>query len=342
MTKRVLNTLFISTQKTRLAKDGEAIGVWVDREKRHKIPLHGLSSIVCFGGCYVTPSLMHTLLEAGIHVAYCTTSGKFLGRVEGLPSGNILLRKAQFRCAESTTESLELARSFVIGKLAGTRRFVVRSARENRQTSESKALQECADQLSGCLRTANSADSMDALRGAEGSGARLYFDRWPTLLRTKKFSWNGRNRRPPKDPLNALLSFGYTLLQSDCIAALASVGLDPAVGFLHQDRPGRLSLALDLMEEFRIPVVDRLVLGLVNTGQLGPSDFETQGSGAVMMSDDARRKFLTKYQEQKQKNLRHRFLEQESCWGMMPFLQALLLARTLRSDLDCYPPLEIR
>tara|TARA_R110002073_G_C9493103_1_gene580985 strand:- start:2511 stop:3062 length:552 start_codon:yes stop_codon:yes gene_type:complete len=183
---------------------------------------------------------------------------------------------------------------------------------------------------------------MDALRGAEGSGARLYFEQWPLLLRTKNFAWNGRNRRPPKDPLNALLSFGYTLLQSDCIAALASVGLDPAVGFLHQDRPGRLSLALDLMEEFRIPVVDRLVLALVNTGQFRSKDFDTQGSGAVLMSDDARKKFLTKYQEQKQKELQHQFLDQASTWGMMPFLQALLLARTLRSDLECYPPLEIR
>ncbi len=314
MSKRVLNTLFISTEGTRLAKDGEAIGVWIEREKRHKIPIRGLASIVCLGGCYITPALMHSLLEAGVHVAYCSATGKFLGRVEGLPTGNVLLRRAQFRAVEATEVRLDLARSFVVGKLASARQFVVRAARENRSSNSSAALHEAAGQISGCLRSAMEATSSEGLRGCEGSAASLYFDLWPQLVRSKGFEWSGRNRRPPKDPINALLSFGYTLLQSDCVAALASVGLDPAVGYLHEDRPGRWSLALDLMEEFRVPVVDRLVLALINTSVMRPEHFDTQGSGAVLMKDEARRKFLAKYQEQKQRTLQHQFLEQEATW----------------------------
>lgn len=334
-----LNTLFITVEGTRLKKEGECVVVTIQDEKKAEVPLRHLRSVVCLARAWLTPELMESCSEAGIHVAFFGVTGRFLARVEGLPGGNVLLRRQQFRAADDPVRTLAIARALVVGKLANARQFLLHARRDAARERQPQ-LEEAAHRLSNHLRAIERADDLEQLRGLEGIAARDYFGAFPLLLKgsASGFEFEGRNRRPPRDPLNALLSFGYALLLQDCAGALAGVGLDPAVGFLHEDRPGRLSLALDLMEEFRTPVVDRLVLAMVNRAQLKPEDFRTEAAGAVLLRDEARKAFLVAYQSAKQVAVRHAFLEQETTWGVAPHLQALLLARTLRGELDAYPP----
>ncbi|MBZ4413538.1 type I-C CRISPR-associated endonuclease Cas1c [Myxococcus sp. XM-1-1-1] len=338
-----LNTLFITVEGTRLNKEGERVVVTVQGEKKAEVPLRHLRSVVCLARAWMTPELLESCVEAGIHVSFFGMTGRFLARVEGLPGGNVLLRREQYRAADDGGRTLAIAGAMVVGKVSNARQFLLHAKRDA-AAEQAQPLEEAARKLAEHLRAVGRAEELAQVRGLEGIAARDYFEVFPCLLKggARRFGFDGRNRRPPRDPLNALLSFGYALLAQDCAGALAGVGLDPAVGFLHEDRPGRLSLALDLMEELRAPVVDRLVFSLVNRGQLKPEDFKEEAAGAVMLRDEARKAFLVAYQAAKQVEVQHVFLGQQTSWGLVPHLQALLLARTLRGELDGYPPFAVR
>ncbi|EYF05344.1 type I-C CRISPR-associated endonuclease Cas1c [Chondromyces apiculatus] len=338
-----LNTLFVTAERALLHKEHETVVVKIDGEVKAQLPMLHLASVVCFGRATVTPDLMAALAEAGVHVAFLSPTGRFLARVEGLPGGNVLLRRQQYRAADDPTRTLAIARSMVVGKLSNARQFLLH-ARRDAPPDARDTLAAAADRLALFLRSAPTAETLDALRGTEGAAAREYFGAFNALIKRnpETFQFAGRSRRPPLDPLNALLSFGYVLLMQDCAAAATGVGLDPAVGYLHEERPGRLALALDLMEELRAPIVDRLVFALVNRGQMSATDFVHEPAGGCRLTDDARKRFLVAYQESKRAELRHPFLEQDTTYTQVPHLQALLLARTLRGDLPVYPPFAIR
>jgi len=338
-----LNTLFVTLDGAWLHKERETLVVKQEGVQRLQVPLLHLASVACFGRVGCSPELMAALSEAGIHVAFFSSYGKLLARVEGMPGGNVLLRREQYRAADDLVRTVELARAMVVGKVANARSFLLH-ARRDATEAHKDALAEVCEQLALHLRALSRATSANEVRGLEGMAARDYFSVFPLLVKRHEeaFRFNGRSRRPPLDRINALLSFGYALLLQDCAAALAGVGLDPAVGFLHEERPGRLSLALDLMEEFRAPLVDRFVLSLVNRSQLSPEDFREEPNGAWRLTDAGRKTFLVAWQENKRGELRHEFLEQNAPWSRMPHLQALLLARTLRKDLEVYPPFSLR
>jgi len=338
-----LNTLFVTVDGARLSKEGETVVVTLEKEKRAQVPLRHLSGIVCLARTFVTPELMADCAEGGVYVSFFGYNGRFLARVEGVPGGNVLLRRQQFRAADDAARTLGLARAMVIGKVANARQFLLH-ARRDAEESRQAALAETCHVLGNHLRALEHAETLDIVRGLEGVAAKDYFSALPLLLKREEgtFAFDGRTRRPPRDPFNALLSFGYALLMQDCAGAAAGVGLDPAVGFLHEERPGRLSLALDLMEELRVPVVDRLVVSLINRAQVGPGDFRRESAGAVLLTDVGRKTFLVAYQQAKQAEVRHPFLQQGTSWGQVPHLQALLLARAVRGELDAYPPFSLR
>jgi CRISP-associated protein Cas1 len=338
-----LNTLFVTTDGAYLRKDHETVVVRVEEATRVQVPLQHLASVVCFGRVAVSPELMSALAEAGVHVAFFSHSGRFLARVEGMPGGNVVLRRGQFRCADDLARTLALARAMVAGKVYNTRQFLLHAKRDAVE-SRRQGLAEAAERLASSLRSLAGAETLDAVRGVEGNAAREYFAVFPLLVKREEaaFRFTGRSRRPPKDRLNAMLSFGYALLAQDCAGAAAGVGLDAAVGYLHEERPGRLSLALDLMEELRGAVVDRLVLSLVNRGQVGAGDFVEDAAGGWRLADGARKTFLVAYQEAKQVEVQHEFLGQQVPWGRVPHLQALLLARVIRGELEVYPPFRVR
>lgn len=339
MSTETNNVLYVTTERARCSLDGATIVVKVEDDVRLRVPIQHLEGVVMFGATYMTPECMGALAEAGISVAFLSFTGRFLARVEGLPGGSVALRRAQHRAADLPERKLDLARAFVIGKLASQRAFLRRQAREQ----DAAAIGEQADLLAALARSASAVVDLDALRGLEGSGARAYFSVFGRFLRGDPgFSFAGRSRRPPRDRINALLSFGYALLMRDCVTAAASAGLDPALGFLHEDRPGRLGLALDLMEELRVPVVDRLVISLVNRGQLKPVDVVERPDGGFELAAAGRKTFLTAYQEAKNVELTHAFLDHKTTWGLVPHLQARLFAKVVRGDLDAYPPLELR
>ncbi|NUQ76368.1 MAG: type I-C CRISPR-associated endonuclease Cas1 [Polyangiaceae bacterium] len=338
-----LNTLFITADGAYVHKDHATVVVRVDGEAKLQVPLMHLASVVCFGRVSMSPELMAALSEAGTHIAFFTPSGRFLARVEGVPGGNVLLRRRQYRAADEEATSLGIARSMVIGKVVNARSFLLQ-ARRDAAAERREAIAAACDRLSVHLRGLSTAPDVASVRGFEGVSAKEYFGVFNHLIKREEeeLRFMGRSRRPPKDRVNALLSFGYALLLQDCAGAAAGVGLDPAVGFLHEERPGRLSLALDLMEELRVVVVDRLVLSLLNRGQIGVGDFTEEASGGYRLADGARKKLLVAYQEAKQVEVLHSFLDQAVPWGRVPHLQSLLLARTLRGDLEVYPPFSIR
>lgn len=339
--KKLLNTLYITSENACLKKDGENLVVEIEGAERARAPLHMLASVVTFGAILVSPALIGACASAGITLVLMDRVGRFQARIEGPVSGNVLLRRAQYAMADTP---LSIVRSLVIGKVANQRAVLMRTLRDygNEYASETRAEIEVATQrLARIVRQAEfGEETPDTLRGLEGEAASLYFSQFDKLIRVpdSEMRFNRRSRRPPLDAVNALLSFLYTLLTHECRSALESVGLDPAVGFLHRDRPGRPSLALDLMEEMRPILADRLALSLINRRQVGPKDFETREGGAVMMSDDARRVVLTAWQERKRDERRHAFLDEVTPLGLVPWVQALLLARHLRGDLDAYPP----
>ncbi|MBO0346677.1 type I-C CRISPR-associated endonuclease Cas1 [Roseibium sp. CAU 1637] len=339
--KKLLNTVYITTEGAALRKDGENLVADVDGVERARVPFHMLGSLVVFGAVYVSPALIGACARSGITLVLLERNGRFLARVEGPVTGNVLLRRAQYK---SSDEPEDIVRSIIIGKIANQRAVLMRSLRDYRDEFAPPVLERVVhvtDRLARLVRRVEkSEDTLDQLRGSEGEAANLYFSVFDHLIRSPdaEICWQGRSRRPPLDPLNALLSFLYTLLTHDCRSACESVGLDPAVGFLHRDRPGRPSLALDLMEELRPVLVDRLALSLVNRRQLRAGDFEVRDGGAVVLKEDARKTVLTAWQERKKEERQHAFLGEKAPLGLVPYLQAQMLARHLRGDLDAYPP----
>lgn len=339
--KKMLNTIYVTTEGAALRKDGENLVAEVESVERSRVPLHMLSAVVVFGAVFVSPPLMAALASAGIALTFLDRNGRFQARLEGPVSGNVLLRRAQYRLSDAPED---VARSIVIGKVANQRAVLMRSLRDYGEAygeADRGAIGTVTDRLAHILRRVERADeTLEQIRGSEGEAAHLYFSVFDHLIRSPdpEMRWRGRSRRPPLDPVNALLSFLYTLLTHDCRSALESVGLDPAVGFLHRDRPGRPSLALDLMEEMRPVLADRLALSLVNRRQLRAKDFEARDGGAVMMREEARKSVLTAWQERKREERIHPFLEERAPLGLVPYLQAQMLARHLRGDLDAYPP----
>ncbi len=339
--KKLLNTFYVTTEGASLRKDGENLVAQIEGTERARVPLHMLASVVAFGAVHLSPALIGACAAAGITIVLLERSGRFQARIEGPVAGNVLLRRAQYRASDTP---VEIVRGLVLGKVANQRSVLMRSLRdygEEFSPGSSERMSAVADRLAYILRRASRADlDAEALRGAEGEAASLYFSVFDLLIRSPDAAmrFRGRSRRPPLDPINALLSFLYTLLTHDCRSAAEAVGLDPAVGFLHRDRPGRPSLALDLMEELRPVLVDRLALSLVNRRQVRARDFETRDGGAVWLTEEGRRTVLTAWQERKKEERRHPFLEEAAPLGLVPYLQAQLLARHLRGDLDAYPP----
>lgn len=339
--KKLLNTLYVTTEGASLRKDGENVVAEVDGAERGRVPLHMLGSVVVFGGIFISPPLIGALARAGITLALLDRQGRFEARVEGPISGNVLLRRAQYRASERPDE---IVRSIVAAKITNQRAVLQRALRDygNEMAVDRRAAVEgVVDRLGRILRrVAFMNEGVEALRGAEGEAANGYFGVFSDLIRAPDtdMKFNGRSRRPPLDPVNALLSFLYTLLTHDCRSAAESIGLDPAVGFLHRDRPGRPSLALDLMEELRPVFADRLALSLINRRQLRSGEFETRDGGAVLLSDTGRKTVLTAWQDRKKEERRHPFIDETTPLGLVPYLQAQLLARHLRGDLDGYPP----
>ena len=335
-----LNTLFVTLDGAYLRKDGAAVQVRHEKQTKLRVPLHNLDGIVCFGwDCTASASLMGACAEANVSLSFHTPHGKFLAASQGFTSGNILLRRAQYRAADLPSKTLDIAQKMIIGKLSNSRQVLLRATRDHGEKNPANAanLIKAADQLSRRIRYANTATNLDSLRGVEGDAATYYFAAFPALLTNTTLKLNGRTKRPPTDPVNALLSFLYTLLTHDCRSALESCGLDAQCGFLHRDRPGRPSLALDLMEEFRAPFADRAALTLLNRQQIKANDFETKENGAVLLKADSRKKVLTHWQERKQTEIVHPLLNEKVTLGLLPHLQARLLARHLRDDIDAYP-----
>lgn len=335
--KKLLNTLYISTQGAYLSKEGECVVVSVDREERLRTPIHSLSGIVSFGNVMISPFLMGFCAEKDVGVSFLTEGGKFLARIKGAVSGNVLLRKAQYRMSDDEQKSLEIARNILTGKFSNCRIVLNRFVRDYGQDAE---IDYVTGRLNNQISLLNSAKTLDELRGLEGDSAKLYFSVFNKLIRAQKedFIFEGRNKRPPMDNVNALLSFIYTILAHDVESALETVGLDPAVGFLHRDRPGRASLALDIMEELRPFFADRIVLSLINLQRIDAKGFRKTESGAVIMNDETKKAVLIAYQERKKDELLHPFIQEKVNIGMIPYIQSLLMARFIRGDLDSYPP----
>jgi CRISPR-associated protein Cas1 len=333
--KKLLNTLYITRQKCYLHKVRETIVIKQEAEKLGQFPAISIANILCFGQVSVSPFLMGYCGEQGIGLAFYSEYGKFLARVQGPQTGNVLLRRTQYRWADSGEKSLSIARLVVAAKIANGRSILMREIRNH---GENSTLSGAVSKLANNLRRAKQAQSVAEAMGIEGDAANIYFGVFSELLRDSEFNFNGRVRRPPTDPVNALLSYLYTLITHECASALQGVGLDPYVGFLHQDRPGRLSLALDLLEEFRAPWADRFVLTLINRKQVQSKDFITEASGAVRLNDDARKRVLTAWQERKQVVINHPYLQEKVAIGLLPHCQAMLLARHIRGDTEYYPP----
>lgn len=337
--QRFLNTLYITTQKTYLHKKGDAIEVIVDDKTVATIPMINLDSIVCFGNIYVSPFLLGSAPEHNITISFLSETGKFLARVQGPVAGNVLLRKAQYRVSDDKDKSALVAKYFITGKIANQKTVLQRAIRDHKDKVDVESLRIAIKFLERNLDKIQRENDLDRLRGIEGDSAETYFSVFDELITSQKkdFKFEGRNRRPPLDNVNAMLSYVYTLLYHDMISACEVVGLDPAVGFMHRDRPGRLSLALDLMEEFRPFFADRLVLSLINRNEVNENQFEKTASGAVLMNEEARKTVINAYQTKKSAVLNHPYVEKKMHLAILFQTQVRLLARYLRGDIDGYP-----
>lgn len=338
--KKHLNTLYVTTQGSYLAKDGETVVVKVDGDIRLRIPVHTIGGIVCFGNVSCSPFLMGFCAENQVGLSFLTEHGRFLARVQGPVSGNVLLRREQYRRADDLKAAAEVARSILTGKMANCRAVLQRALRDHSEKIDDGALRHAVLRLTRQIELLDGDNSLDELRGLEGDAAHIYFNVFDHLIVAQKtvFRFDDRNRRPPLDNVNCLLSFIYTLVMHDIRSALETVGLDPTVGFLHRDRPGRPGLALDLMEEFRPYIADRLVLSLINLLQVQEKGFKKMESGAVTMTDETRKTVIVAYQERKKEEITHPFLGERIMVGLLFHVQALLMARHLRGDIDGYPP----
>lgn len=339
--KRLLNTLFVTTPGSWLAREGEAVVVRRERETRLRVPVHTLESVICFGRVNCTTGLIELCGGQGVPISFLTEHGRFIGRIEGPVSGNVLLRRTQYRWADDLARAAQVAGAMVAGKLANARAVLLRAVRDRPEGDGVGPLEAAARGLLNAAARLKAGATLDEARGMEGEGARAYFGVFNHLIAAQKeeFFFAGRSRRPPLDNLNALLSFVYTLLAHDVAAAAQGIGLDPAVGFLHRDRPGRPGLALDLMEELRPALADRLVLSLVNLRQVQGTGFRTTETGAVTMDEATRKAVIVAWQKRKQEEITHPYLGEKVAVGLLPYVQALLLARHLRGDLEGYPPL---
>lgn len=338
--RHMLNTLFVTTQDAYLSLDGENVVVNREQQEIGRFPLHNLNSIISFSYSGASPALMGACAKRDINLTFCTPNGRFLARTTGITNGNVLLRRQQYRLADSETDSASIAANMITGKLYNSRWSIERTIRDHGMRIDCERFRAASETIKNLMPLTRDARNSDALRGLEGTAAAAYFGVFDGMILRNKdvFYFRGRNRRPPLDNVNAIMSFVYSLLGNDCAAALESVGLDAYVGFLHTDRPGRTSLALDLMEELRPCLADRFVLTLINTQVVHEKDFVKTEDGAVRMTDDARKKLLKAWQERKQDVITHPFLEEKIPWGLVPYVQALLLARFIRGDLDAYPP----
>lgn len=338
--KKLLNTLYVTAGDSYLALDGENIVV-LDKDKEiGRLPLHNLEGIVSFGYRGTSPALMGACAERDISLCYLTPGGKFLARVTGNVKGNVVLRKRQYEASVDERESLEIAKNCITGKVFNARWVLERATRDHSIQVDVERLKKASAMLKDSIAAIQESKSKEQLRGYEGEAASIYFGVFDELIlqQKKDFSFEGRNKRPPLDNVNAMLSFIYTILTNNIAAALETVGLDPYVGVLHTERPGRVSLALDIIEELRSVLADRFVLTLINKKVVNGNDFLKKENGAVIMKDDARRKILTEWQNKKKETLTHPYLKEKMEWGMVPYIQAMLLARYLRGDLDAYPP----
>lgn len=338
--KQLLNTLYIQTQGTYLRLDHETLKIEVEKEIRRQIPLHHLGAIVVFGNVLLSPFLIHRCAIDGRDLVWLSEHGQFKARLSGPTTGNVLLRRSQHQTLTNPTAALLVARYIVAGKLQNARQVLMRAAREAETTTDKTALSTAAKVHAEAIRTTETAPDLDKLRGIEGYAAKSYFAAFTHMIRTHReaFTFTERSRRPPRDPINALLSLVYTLLAGECVAACEGVGLDPQMGFLHTLRPGRPSLALDLMEELRAPLADRLVLTLINRNQIKPDDFIERPGGAIHLTEDARKIFLAAYQKRKQEETPHTIVGSKVPIGLITHVQARLLARHLRQDLPTYQP----
>lgn len=337
--KKHLNTLFVTTQGAYLAKEGETVSVRVDGKSRLQLPIHTLDGIVCFGQVSCSPFLMGFCAERDVAVSFLTEYGRFLAKVTGPVSGNVLLRRTQYRWADHVEKTIEVTRAVLAGKINNCRAVLQRALRDHSSKIETTDVKASSARLSQILSHLQANLPLERLRGYEGEAAKVYFGVFDHLITSQKndFVFNERNRRPPLDRVNCLLSFLYTMVMHDVRSALESVGLDPAVGFLHRDRPGRPGLALDLMEEFRPVIADRLALSLINLSQVRAGGFRIMESGAVLMDDETRKTLLVAYQKRKQDEIMHPFLKEKMPVGLLFHTQAILLARFIRGDLDGYP-----
>lgn len=338
--RKLQNTLYITTPDAYLSLDGENIVMSVDREVRGQRPLHLFESIVVFGYPGASPALLGKCAEMGITVTFLTPQGKFLSRSVGRTYGNVIVRRSQYRIADDPERSLLIARNMISAKLTNSAAVLRRVLRDHRERVDAETVEQTSAQIKSGAVSAYRAESADSLRGLEGECANRYFSVFDELILQQKdiFYFNRRNRRPPMDPVNAMLSFGYSLMTSMCSSALETAGLDPYVGFFHTERPGRCSLALDLLEEFRAPFADRFVLTMINKKIVTDSSFVIKENGAVLLMDGARKEFLDQWQKKKYEEVQHPYLKEKVQWGMIPFVQAMLLAKYIRGDLDDYPP----
>ncbi|MFD0896603.1 type I-C CRISPR-associated endonuclease Cas1c [Loigolactobacillus binensis] len=338
--KKLLNTLFVTTPNAYLFLDGGNIGIRADEQVLGKVPLLNLEGVVTFGRSGASPALMSECMQHSIPMTFLSPQGKFLGRVIGISKGNVVLRKRQYHIAENLTASSLIARNFIIGKIYNQRWMLERATRDHGLVIDTPRFKSVSSQFKEVTKQIIQCVDLETIRGIEGNAATQYYSLFDQLILQQKdnFQFHGRNRRPPLDNVNALLSFTYTLLAHDTAAALETVGLDAYVGFMHQDRPGRISLALDLMEELRGVYADRFVLRLINKRIVSAKDFQKKENGAVLLRDEARKRFLTEWQARKQDTIVHPYLNEKIAWGLVPYCQALLLARYLRGDLDAYPP----
>ncbi len=337
--KKLLNTLYVTSPDAYLGLDGENVIVKKEDAVALRIPIHNLEAITTFNYVGASPALMRKCGEKGVSLSFFQ-GDRFCGRFVGQENGNVILRKTQYRVSDIEQDSLKIARNMILGKVHNAKYVVDRALRDHALRLDCDRMQKASQYLKQSLRNIKESVSLDQLRGLEGESASIYFGVFDELIlqQKKDFSFLGRNKRPPMDNVNALLSFAYSLLTSECAGAAYAVGLDPYVGFLHRDRPGRQSLALDLMEELRAPVADRFVLTLINKQEITGKGFKKMESGAVLLNDETRRLILQKWQESKKEQVQHPFLKEKVQIGLLPYVQAMLLARYLRGDIDAYPP----
>lgn len=338
--RKLLNTLFVTTADAYVSLDGENVVVQREQQEMARFPLHTLENITTFTYSGASPALMGACARQNINLSFCTPNGRFLARTTGRSTGNVLLRRTQYRVADDPIASCRIARNMIFGKVYGARWSIERTLRDHGMRIDKEKLQNASAILKNALSQIQSAEQLEFLRGLEGETAAVYFSSLDEMILHDKseFFFHGRSRRPPLDKVNAMLSFVYSLLANDSAAALEAVGLDSYVGFLHRDRPGRVSLALDLMEELRACFADRFVITLINNRIIKPKDFQERESGAVTMTDEGRKTLIKAWQERKREIITHPFLKEKIPWGLVPYVQSLLLARHLRNDLDEYAP----